>query len=226
MKKTVIIVAGGIGSRMQSAIPKQFILLADKPVLLHTLETFYDWDNNIQIVVVLPSDQIREWENIISEYKFDIPHKICSGGYTRFHSVLNGLQYVEDDDSIVAVHDGVRPLVSTLTIQNCFDAALKKDAAIPVVELVDSLRKISKEGSEAVNRDEYRIVQTPQCFKASVLKAAYNLPYKAAFTDDASVVEAAGTSVELTPGNIENIKITTSFDLLLAEALLKSKTQF
>ncbi|HET6243274.1 MAG: 2-C-methyl-D-erythritol 4-phosphate cytidylyltransferase [Bacteroidetes bacterium] len=226
MKNSVIIVAAGIGSRMQSAIPKQFILLGEKPLLFHTIETFFDWDNNLQIIVVLPTDQISEWENLTRHYGFEIPHNVCSGGYTRFHSVINGLQLIQDNDSIVAIHDGVRPLVSHLTIQNCFEAAAKKDAAVPVVELIDSLRKVSKDSSEAVNRDEYRIVQTPQCFKASVLKAAYSLPYRAAFTDDASVVEAAGTPISLSPGNIENIKITTSFDLLLAEALLKAKTQF
>ncbi|MDQ3190039.1 MAG: 2-C-methyl-D-erythritol 4-phosphate cytidylyltransferase [Bacteroidota bacterium] len=226
MKNSVIIVAGGIGSRMESATPKQFMLLAEKPLLLHTIETFYNWDNHLQIIVVLPSNQVQEWEKIVDQYKFSIPHKICSGGYTRFHSVLNGLELIENNESIVAIHDGVRPMVSEKTIQNCFDAAAKKDAAIPVVELNDSLRKISKEGNEAVNRDEYRIVQTPQCFKASVIKAAYSLPYKAAFTDDASVVESAGTPIELTTGNIENIKITTSFDIILAEALLKSRAQF
>ena len=227
MHHSVIIVAGGIGSRMNSAIPKQFMQLSGRPVLFYTIEAFFNWNTEVQIIVVLPENQYNEWEKLINQYSFKVSHKICPGGSTRFHSVQNGLKLIEEEDTIVAIHDGVRPLIRSKTIQNCYDAAALKGAAIPVIALKDSIRIVSQDSSnKAVNRNDYRIIQTPQCFKASILKTAYKQPYNSTFTDDASVVEAAGNTIELIEGNPENIKITTGADLLYAETLIKKGNQF
>ena len=223
MHYSVIIVAGGIGSRMNAAIPKQFMLLSGRPVLFYTIEAFYHWNKEVQIIVVLPENQFHEWDRLIKLYSFAPPHKICPGGSTRFHSVQNGLQLIEKEDAIVAIHDGVRPLIDSETIQNCYDAAKLKGAAIPAIALKDSIRIVSQDINKAVSRDDYRIIQTPQCFKASILKTAYKQPYHSTFTDDASVVEAAGNTIELIEGNPENIKITTKGDLLYAESLMKNR---
>ncbi|MDL2289879.1 2-C-methyl-D-erythritol 4-phosphate cytidylyltransferase [Paludibacteraceae bacterium OttesenSCG-928-F17] len=219
MKKTVIIVAGGQGSRMNSDIPKQFIEIKGQPVLMHTIERFSAYDNDISIILVLPENQIDYWEKLCKGKDFSIPHQITKGGETRFHSVKNGLILAENTD-LIAVHDGVRPFVSIETIARCFDVAEKQQAVIPVVDSVDSLRKVTGSGNEACNRSQYKLVQTPQIFNAELLQKAYEQEYDAVFTDDASVVEKLGYSIHLVEGNRENIKITTAFDLKLAECLI------
>lgn len=222
MKKTVIIVAGGKGSRFGSDIPKQFLLLSGRPVLMSTIEQFVKYDKEINIILVLPSDQIDYWGSLCLEYKFELEHKIVSGGETRFQSVKNGLLEITIGD-LVAVHDGVRPLVSIETISRTFEAAVQNDAVIPVMDPVDSIREISELSSKPVDRNNYKLVQTPQVFKANVLLQAYNQEFIPEFTDDASVVEKAGFKVTLVEGNCENIKITSKKDLTIAEALMRNR---
>ena len=218
MIKTAIIVAGGKGERMQSEIPKQFIEIQGKPILMHTLEAFYKYDVHLQILLVLPASQIEFWNQLCKKHAFSIEHKIVEGGKSRFNSVKNGLDCVEAS-SIIAVHDGVRPLVNNETIARCFTAAEAYGAAIPVVDLVDSIRQITGEESRSVDRTAYKLVQTPQVFTYDILKKAYEQEFSMLFTDDASVVEAAGIKVCLVEGNRENIKITTEIDLKMAEML-------
>ena len=218
-----IIVAGGRGSRMGSELPKQFLPIGGKPVLMHTLEAFYNYNAQVQLILVLPVDQQTYWAQLCSEHHFTIPHQVVDGGETRFHSVLHALSFVEGD-GLVAVHDGVRPFVHPDTIDRCFASAFEHGAAIPVVDVVDSMCKVSGETSKTVSRADYRLVQTPQVFDITLLKNAYRQPYQPSFTDDASVVEAFGHDIALTAGNRENIKITTPFDLIIAEALLASCT--
>lgn len=226
MKKYAIVVAGGKGLRMGSEIPKQFIPLLGRPILMRTLEAFHAYDEHVELIVVLPVVQQDYWKELCRVHKFSIPYRLADGGETRFHSVANGLAHVPDEetDALVAVHDGVRPFVSPKVIAACYESAFLERAAIPVVEVVETLRHLkSDEGdSETVNRAYYRLVQTPQTFRVDVLKAAYRQTYRPFFTDDASVVEAAGISVKLVQGNRENIKITTPFDLKIAEALLSN----
>ncbi len=221
MKRTAIIVAGGSGTRFGSAIPKQFVLLRDKPILMHTIERFASFDSEMQIIVVLPSAQIDYWKQLCTEHKFAVNHTIANGGKTRFESVSNGLR-LANEGSTVAVHDGVRPLVSHDTLQRTFALAEEKGSAIPVMPSKESVRMVDKNGaSHAVDRQTIRLVQTPQVFQYQVIKKAYELPFSELFTDDASVVEAAGMPIYLTAGNSENIKITTPDDLLFAEAVLQ-----
>jgi len=221
-RRSTIVVAGGKGERMQTDIPKQFLELNGKPVLMHTLDTFRNHDPEMELILVLPSSQIEYWNALCKKHAFSTPHKIAEGGATRFHSVKNGLKVVSSPDYI-AIHDGVRPLVSHQTITDCFAEAEISGAAIPVIDAVDSLRKITESGNTAVNRSLYKMVQTPQVFEAGLLLEAYNQDFSETFTDDASVVEALGHRVSLVAGNRENIKITTQTDMLLAEAILKSK---
>ena len=229
MDKYVIIVAGGKGLRMGGELPKQFIPIEGRPVLMRTLDTFYQYDADMRIVLVLPRDHQAYWADLCREYAFEVPHRIADGGATRFHSVLNGLQLVEADEALVAVHDGVRPFVSHEVIQRCFEAAEIKDAVVPVIPVVETVRQLVKSdcadnsynmASITVPRDAYRLVQTPQTFNGSLLRRAYQQPYCDAFTDDASVVEALGVEVCLVEGNRENIKLTTPFDLTVAKALI------
>jgi 2-C-methyl-D-erythritol 4-phosphate cytidylyltransferase len=219
MKKYIIIVAGGKGLRMGGEIPKQFIPIGGKPVLMRTIETFYAYDSSIQIILVLPVSQQEYWKDLCLEYSFDIPHQVADGGETRFHSVKNGLNLVEEE-GWVGVHDGVRPFVSSDVIDRCYSAAEAWQAVIPVVDVVETLRHLTEEGSETVPRDQYKLVQTPQVFDVSLLKKSYNQEYTSHFTDDASVVEALGIKVHLVEGNRENVKLTTPFDLKLAEMLI------
>lgn len=218
-KKSVIIVAGGRGKRMGMETPKQFLPVNGKPVLMHTILKFHSCVPKIFIVVVLPFDQIEEWNRIISEHRFIIPHQIVPGGEERFHSVKNGLNKI-DDDGLVAIHDGVRPLVSEKVIRESFSIAEKTGAAIPVIRPAESLRQIVNSGSKPVNRDTFRLVQTPQTFQATLIKKAYQQPYEPRFTDDASVLEADGNPVSLFEGNRENIKITWPEDIYLAGHLI------
>lgn len=221
MKKIVIIVAGGMGSRMNSDIPKQFMVLNDRPVLMHTIQVFHGYDKTMEIRLVLPEDEIPTWEKLCKEYNFSIKHSIISGGETRFHSVSNGLKDI-DHPAIIAVHDGVRPLVSESTIDSCFKTATEQGTAIPVLSLKESIREVTGEDSVARNRGMFRIVQTPQIFHSEILLDAYHTDYQDSFTDDASVVEHAGYKIYLSNGNEENIKITSPLDLRIAEILLMS----
>jgi len=204
---------------MNANIPKQFLEIQGKPILMHTLEAFYRFDVTIQLILVLPSVQIEFWDGLCKKHAFTLPHQIIEGGNARFYSVKNGLDIITKP-SLVAVHDGVRPLVSLETIAHCFEAAEKFDAAIPVVDLVDSIRHITKTGSQSVDRNLYKLVQTPQVFDSKLLKEAYEQDFSPLFTDDASVIEALGKPIHLVEGNRENIKITTEFDLRIAETLL------
>lgn len=220
-KHTILIVAGGRGTRMGGPQPKQFLELAGRPVLMHTLEAFDRWDASARLIVVLPEDQIETWKRLCEAHVFGRIHRVVAGGETRFHSVRNGLGAVASN-GLIAVHDGVRPLVAPSVIAACFAAAADGGAAVPVVPVVESVREVDADGgSRPVDRTRLRVVQTPQVFRADVLRAAYCLPYDPRFTDDASVVEASGVAVRLVPGNRENIKLTTPMDLLLAEQLMR-----
>lgn len=219
MKKYVLIVAGGKGLRMGGEQPKQFLPLKGRPVLMHTLEQFYRSDVAMEIILVLPYEQQNYWKQLCEEHHFTIKHRVADGGESRFYSVKNGLSLIETP-SIVGVHDGVRPFVSVDVINRCYELAVTKEAVVPVVDVVDTVRHITKNGSETVDRSAYKLVQTPQVFNADLLLKGYEQAYSSAFTDDASVVEAMGVKVTLTPGNRENIKLTTPFDLKVAEALL------
>jgi len=220
--KFAIIVAGGKGLRMQADIPKQFIELRGKPVLMYTLEAFYRYNTSIQLILVLPVIQIEYWKLLCKKHYFELNHLIVTGGQTRYQSVKNGLKLI-DDPALVAVHDGVRPFVSIQTIARCFDEADKHGSAIPVMDLEESIRKVDENGSLSVDRTTYKLVQTPQVFNSEILKKAYEQSFSPLFTDDATIVEALGTKIHLVEGNRENIKITTVFDLNLAETILKSE---
>lgn len=219
MKRAVIIVAGGRGLRMGGDLPKQFLPIHGKPVLMHTLNVFHHWDATARLVLALPEAHRSYWEMLCRELHCEAPHRIVSGGETRFHSVRNGLTAVVDCDWI-GVHDGVRPLVTPEVIEACFAGAEQHGAAVPVVPMIDSIREQTGESSRAVNRENYRVVQTPQVFRSDWLTEAYRQPYTPRFTDDASVVEATGKTIHLVAGNRENIKITTPFDLAMAGNIL------
>ena len=229
----IIIVAGGKGLRMGGDVPKQFLPIGGKPVLMHTLQRFHDYSEELQIILVLPREQQEYWKELCKEYGFTVEHRVADGGATRFHSVQNGLALIPDDaQGVVGVHDGVRPFVSLDVIARCYDTARQTGTAIPVVPVVETLRHIDEEeqASRTVSRADYRLVQTPQTFDIQILKAANShalsvsgdsvAAIAALFTDDASVVEAYGHTVTLVDGNRENIKITTPFDLKVAEAML------
>ena len=218
MKKHIIIVAGGKGLRMGGDIPKQFLPVGGKPVLMRTLEAFHAYDASMQLILVLPVSQQAYWKQLCAEYQFDLAHEIADGGETRFHSVKNGLSLVKED-GLVGVHDGVRPFVSQEVIARCYEEAVSLKAVIPVIGVVETVRHLIGEGSETVPRDQYKLVQTPQVFEVALLRRAYEQTYTELFTDDASVVEALGEKVYLVEGNRENIKLTTPFDLKLAEWL-------
>ena len=244
----VIIVAGGKGLRMGSDIPKQFLPIGGKPVLMRTLERFREYSPTLQIILVLPKAQQDYWKQLCEEYHFNVEYQLADGGETRFHSVQHGLALIPDEtEGVVGVHDGVRPFPSIEVIRNCYETAREKKAVIPVIPVVETLRQIiskddrtnrtaeqTEEGgkvlqsyspcnkiSQTVPRNEYRLVQTPQTFDIQLLKAANRQPYNDGFTDDASVVESYGHAITLVEGNRENIKITTPFDITIAEALLQ-----
>ena len=216
----IIIVAGGKGLRMGGDIPKQFLPIGGKPVLMRTLERFHEYSTDLQIILVLPKAQQNYWQQLCEEYNFKIEIRLADGGETRFHSVQNGLSLIPDDaEGVVGVHDGVRPFVSVDVIRACYDTARTRQSAIPVTPVVETLRHIPTQKN--VLRSDYCLVQTPQCFDIQLLKAANKQPYSESFTDDASVVEAYGHEVTMVEGNRENIKVTTPFDLRIAEAILK-----
>lgn len=219
IKNNVIIVAGGSGKRMGTTIPKQFLLLKGKPILYYTIKQFLDFDNNINIILVLPDNQISHWEKLCSIHNIKFPHTITKGGKERFFSVKNGLKLIQNN-GLVGVHDGVRPLVSLNTIKNCYEAASEYGASIPFIDVYETIRMLTTDGSKTVDRDNYKLIQTPQVFRKQILDEAYKQDFKATFTDDASVVESLGYKIHLTPGNRENIKITTNNDLKIAELYL------
>ena len=218
MTYTVLIVAGGKGLRMGSDLPKQFLPIGGKPVLMHTIEAFHHFDRTMKIILVLPQEQQTYWQELCAKHSFVIEHTVVDGGETRFHSVKNGLACV--NSGVVGVHDGVRPFVSPEVIKRCYELAAIKKAVIPVIDVVETVRHITETGSETVSRNDYKLVQTPQVFDAELLKQAYAQEYTPFFTDDASVVEAMGIPVCLVEGNRENIKITTPFDLKISSALV------
>ena len=217
----VIIVAGGKGLRMGSDIPKQFLPIGGKPVLMRTLERFREYSPTLQIILVLPQAQQDYWHQLCKDYDFKVEYVLADGGETRFHSVQNGLAKIPDDaEGVVGVHDGVRPFPSIDVIRNCYETARTTKAVIPVIPIVETVRHLQGNTSVTVPRSDYRLVQTPQTFDIQLLKAANKQPYNDGFTDDASVVEAFGFNITLVEGNRENIKITTPYDLKIAEVLI------
>ena len=228
MKKYLIVVAGGKGTRMGGEMPKQFQLLDGKPIIMITLERLHAIDPTMQLILVLPAEHIELWKELCKEYSFAVPLLLTNGGSTRFHSVQNGLAQVDDiEEALVGVHDGVRPFVSAKVLDDCFREAWTHGAAIPMINVQDSLRHIVGVNgvTEVVPRDRYRLVQTPQIFKLSLLRRAYEQRFIESFTDDASVVEALGEQVVGVEGNSENIKLTTPFDLMVAKTLIECSKQ-
>lgn len=207
---------------MKTDTPKQFLELNGLPILMHTIKAFYSYDQNMKIILVLPEGDLLYWEKLCLANAFNIPVTIVKGGATRFESVRNGLDRIEGNQGVVAVHDGVRPLISQRLIHEAFSTAVDKGNAVAAIALKDSVRKVTQGGSEAVDRATYRLVQTPQVFSLSIIKKAYAVAQHASFTDDASVVEASGHPIQLIEGDGTNLKITTPEDLLVAEYLLKS----
>lgn len=221
----VIIVAGGKGLRMGSDVPKQFLPVGGVPVLMRTISRFAEAVPGIGIILVLPESQHGYWDSLCREHSFTVSHTVVNGGDTRFASSRNGLMAIPADaQGLVGIHDGVRPFVSAEVIRRCYDAALSHGAAIPVMPVTDTLRLVSPDGGgHNVLRSDYRVVQTPQVFDISLARRAFDRPYSESFTDDASVVEAAGHRVTMVEGNRENIKLTTPFDLKIAESLLNAR---
>ncbi len=222
MKKFVIIVAGGSGLRMRSELPKQFLELCGKPVLMHTIQVFFDFDRECELILVLPGAQRDYWAELCLKYMFSLPHQIVSGGETRFHSVQNGLKLIQGE-GIVFIHDGVRPLVGKETLRRCVEMAEKSGNAIPVLSVTESLRRLDGTQNISVDRSIFFSVQTPQTFRTEIILKSFLQPYQSDFTDDASVVEKAGFDINMVEGNRENIKITTPTDLIVAEAFLQAK---
>lgn len=221
MQKFVIIVAGGSGSRMKSEIPKQFLELKNRPIAMRTVERFVQADGDIRFILVLPKAQFAFWEQLVEEYNFTIPVELVEGGEQRYHSVANGLQIVPPG-SWVAIHDAVRPLIGLDVIRNGFSQLEQEVGVVPVVPVVESLRRKTETGYSAVFREDYVVVQTPQFFRTDDISALYRQPYSPEFTDDATVAEKGGLKIGIIDGNRENIKITTPSDLKIAEALFET----
>jgi 2-C-methyl-D-erythritol 4-phosphate cytidylyltransferase len=220
MKKIALIVAGGKGARMNNEIPKQFLLLKDKPVLYYSIKAFLDAYEDIEIILVLPEEHIGKGQEIIDGYFDNSRFRLCEGGRTRFHSVQNGLALITEDDAVIFVHDGVRCLITPDLIKRCYASAIETGTAIPVIESGDSIRLITANGNKIVDRNKIKLVQTPQTFHSKILLPAFKIDYKDKFTDEASVVEAFGLRVNLIEGERNNIKITNPADLMLASLLL------
>jgi len=218
VKQFVIIVAGGSGERMQSDIPKQFLEVKGIPVLMRSIRAFYQFNPEIKLIVALPEKQIAYWQQLCQKYAFNSKHEIVAGGNTRYHSVKNALKKV-DSEGIVAIHDGVRPLVSQQTIQRVFETAATHGNAVPYINIADSVRQVTQEGNNPVDRSKYKLIQTPQAFTCKSIQKAYEQPFDPLFTDDASVAEKAKQKINLVGGNHENIKVTTPVDLIIAHAL-------
>ncbi|MEC8273408.1 MAG: 2-C-methyl-D-erythritol 4-phosphate cytidylyltransferase [Bacteroidota bacterium] len=224
MKQYIIIVAGGSGSRMSCTIPKQFLDLNSKPILMHTIEKMHQSLANSEIIIALPKSEFDTWKKLCQKHQFKLNHQVVEGGDTRFESVSNALKKI-NEQSVIAVHDGVRPLVKNSVVNECMQTAQEKGTAIPVIAIEESLRQKTDSGSVVVNRDEYLIVQTPQCFSSKVLLKAYQQDYSPRFTDDASVVESMGIEIQLVKGNKENIKITTPEDLKKAQVYINLRSE-
>lgn len=220
-KQYVIIVAGGSGRRMKSDIPKQFLEIKGIPIIIKTIQCFLEFNSEIHMIICVHSNYSPYMDNLLQKYNLKQHNiQITIGGETRFESVKNGLVLVQDELAIVGIHDAARPFVSVQTINQCFETAAVKGNAIPCIAVNESLRKISNNVNNSVNRNEYKIIQTPQCFLVSKIKKAYEQNYNLAFTDDATVFESIGESICLIEGNTENIKITSPFDLQIAIALM------
>jgi 2-C-methyl-D-erythritol 4-phosphate cytidylyltransferase len=224
IKKYAVIVAGGKGTRMGTDVPKQFLPLLGIPLMCHAVQAFASAIPDIRIILVLPEDQLGSAQTVLRSYMGKIEVATIAGGNTRFHSVLNGLSLVPDEEGIVFVHDGARPLIAEELIIRCYKQALEKGSAIPAIRAAESMRLIINDDSKALDRDKVRIIQTPQTFKTNIILPAFKQAYNTSFTDEASVVEAYGTSVHLIEGMTENIKVTRSQDMIIAEALLRSKS--
>lgn len=223
MKKYAIIVAGGSGLRMGAAMPKQYLPIGGKPILMHTLTSFHQYAGEIEIKLVIPEKDFGYWIRLCEDFNFDLPHTLVKGGKSRFQSVKNGLEAIDDTEGLVAIHDGVRPFVTHQIISESFLMAERTGSAIAVIPLKDSLRKINAVGESSFqNRDYFRLVQTPQTFQLHKIKKAFEVNEEPHFTDDATVYEHQGWNVCLFEGNVSNIKITTQEDLVYAEFLLKS----
>lgn len=222
-KEYALIVAGGKGTRIKTKLPKQFLELKGKPILLHTIEAFYRYSEKIEIVLVLPEDDFEIWDAICKKFSFNKPIILQKGGETRFQSVKNGLRKIEGS-GLVAIHDGVRPLVSEDIIGASFHLAAVHQSAVAAVRLKDSIRMTDQDNTKAVDRSRFRLIQTPQTFDIALIKQAYEMKEDASLTDDASVAERSGHVISLFEGSYENIKITTPEDLIIAEALLTSKS--
>lgn len=220
--KFALIVAGGSGSRMNNEIPKQFLELAGKPLIMHTFEAFYSFDPDIRFVLVLPKSEFIRWKELCEKHRFNIAHQLVKGGSNRFESVKNGLDCLTED-GIVFIHDGVRPLVSKQTIQNCQNTTIAKGNALPVIPVSESVRYVDGPKNASLDRSKYYLVQTPQTFQISLIKKAYEQPFSELFTDDASVLENTGAIINTVNGNRENIKITYPEDLRIATFLLQNK---
>ena len=220
MKLFAIITAGGIGTRMGSTLPKQFLKLNGKPVLMHTIQKFYDFSEEVNIILTLPESYLSLWETLCQTYNFNIKHTIVIGGATRFESIKNALKTIlENGKALVAVHDGARPLVSKELISNCFNTAIECKTAVLVIKLTDTLRE---HNGKTLQRENYRLAQTPQVFDLKLLQKAYQQPYSNLFTDDASVVESMGITTKEVEGEVNNIKITTPLDMYIAEKISKT----
>ena len=224
MNKAAILVAGGKGMRMGTSLPKQYLPLAGKPVLMHTLEKFFSADPSLLLILVLPKEDFDYWNSLCASHAFELPHQLVEGGESRFQSVKNGLMALPFQEGLVAIHDGVRPFVREKVIQASFELAAEKGSAIPVVALKDSLRKVETSGESSFqDRAHFRLVQTPQTFQLKPLLKAFAVEELAIFTDDATVYEHQGWKISLMEGNPENIKLTTPEDLAFAEYLVASR---
>lgn len=222
LKEYAIIVAGGKGTRMNNTVPKQFIELSGLPVLMHTINAFFSYSPNIDVILILPNDELEVWAALCKKYNFNKPLQIVAGGETRFQSVRNGLAAIETNDGLVAIHDGVRPLVSKEIIGASFRLAAVHQSAVAAVRLKESIRITERNVTTSVDRSSYRLIQTPQTFDLKLIKDAYKIKEEASLTDDASVAERAGCKISLFEGSYSNIKITTPEDLVIAEALLNN----
>ncbi|MGB3467900.1 MAG: 2-C-methyl-D-erythritol 4-phosphate cytidylyltransferase [Cyclobacteriaceae bacterium] len=223
--KYAVIVAGGKGLRMNSELPKQFMELEGIPVLMRTVNAFFFAERSVQIILVLPEAHHDYWDKLVRKHNFTIPHQVVSGGSTRFQSVRNGLQAIQVNEGVVAIHDGVRPLVSADVINMTYDVASREGSAVTVVPSKDSIRRKTDGGSESVARSDYLLVQTPQTFRISLIKNAYDREEQVSFTDDASVFEGAGEMVSLVNGDYKNLKLTTPEDMIIAACLLGANSK-
>lgn len=222
MKRYVVIVAGGSGTRMGTSTPKQFLLLNGRPLLMHTIESFDKAGCSGNIIVVLPQKETGQWQQLTETYNFNTKHTVVAGGMTRSESVRNGLSHVPAE-SIVAIHDGVRPLASLELINRCFESAIETGNAIPAIPVVDSLRKIAGDKNTVADREVFRIIQTPQCFRSHELKKAYSQAGSHSFSDDATVFEKDGHAINLVEGERTNIKVTVMHDLMIASSILNAR---